>query len=674
MPEVGLKLRPTVNTQQTYLLNEAEISASQLIRFKDRLAQKLGGWTKFFPFALDGVPKDIHPWADLNAVSRLGIGTTQELAAITNGVLQDITPQTLISDFAPDFSTTTSSSTVTVVDPNIADVTTYDSAFFNTPVSVGGLNLRGLYAITTIGGATQYDVEDDQVATATIANGGDVPEFVTASGSAIVTVNFNAHGLSAGGSFTFPIATTGGGVTIHGTYSVLTVPTADSFTISANVQASSAVTFSMNGGDAQIIYYIALGPAAGGSGFGVGGFGVGGFGSGTVPSSQTGTPITATSWSLDNWGEILLACPKNGGIYRWSPDDGFQNAQLVPNAPIFNGGIFVAMPEQILVAWASVASGEQQDPLTVRWSDALDYTNWTDTITTQAGDFRIPTGSMIVGGIQGPQQALIWTDLDVWAMQYIGPPLVFGFNKISTGCGLIGQHAACTLRGVVYWMSAGNFFQLSGSGVQEIPCSVWDFIFQDIDTVHQDKCIMAANSAFDEVTCYFPSLSGGSGEIDSYVKLNVAEGSWDSGRLARTAWTDQSVLGPPIGTTPNGIIYQHETSTDADGAPLNASFTTGWFKITEGTDFAFVDWLFPDMKFGLYGSTQNASVQVTIEVADYPNGSVRAFGPYTMTAAKTFINLRLRGRYIRLTFASSDVGSFWRMGAPTYRVAPDGRR
>lgn len=673
MPHVTLRLRPTVDTEKTLALNEAGISVSQAIRFKAGLPEKLGGWERFYPFALDGVPKDVHPWADLSGVARLAIGTTAELAVITSGTLRDITPQTKTTNPTPNFTTIINTSTVTAVDPNISNVTTYDSVFFNTPISVGGLTLEGLYPIATVAGATSYTVGDDQSATASVSNGGAVPEFVTTNGSAIVTVNFAAHGKAVGGSFTFPISTTGGGVTILGTYSILSVPTADSFTISATNTATSGATFSMNAGLAQIVYYIALGPSAAGVGFGVGPFGSGGFGSGVVNPNQTGTPITATNWSLANWGKILLACPKNGGIYQWAPDGGFTNAGLVPNAPVFNGGIFVAMPEQILVAWYSIASGEQQDPLTVRWSDALDYTNWTVTITTQSGSFRIPTGSMIVGGIQGPQQALIWTDLDVYAMQYIGPPLVFGFNQLSSGCGLVGMHAVCTMRGIVYWMSSGNFFQLSGNGVQEIPCTVWDKIFQNIDTDNQDKCVMAANSAFDEIACYYPSLSGGTGEIDSYVKYNTTEGAWDYGTLARTAWTDQSVLGEPIGTTPQGLIFQHEMSPDADGQPLLSSFTTGWFKITEGQNLMVMDWLFPDMKFGLDGAS-GASVQITIGVADYPNGDVRAYGPFTMTATKTFINLRLRGRLIQLTFSSSDIGSFWRLGGPQYRVAPSGRR
>lgn len=675
MPETALRLIPTVNADLTPSLNQSGISSCQLIRFRDKLPQKLGGWEKFYPFALSGVPRDLHAWEDLNVQTHLAAGTTMQLAVISSGTLQDITPQTFVSDFAPDFSTTNTSATVTVDDPNIANVTTYDAVFFNTPISVGGLVLKGTYPIDSVGGTTTYNIIDDQTATATVSGAGDVPEFVTSNGSSIVTVNFNNHGLASGDPFTFPISTTGGGVTILGTYSALTVPTANQFTIAVNVSATSTATFDMNGGDAQIVYYIALGPLPGGVGYGVGGYGLGGYGTGVVPPVQTGTPITATNWSQDNWGKVLLSCPKNGGIYQWSPDGGFVNARLISGAPIFNGGIFVAMPQQIAVAWASTPAGqEQQDPLTVRWSDILDYENWTAAITNQAGSHRIPTGSKIVGGIQGPQQGLIWTDLSLWAMQYLGLPDVFGFNEVSTGCGLVGQHAVCIMRGNVYWMSSGNFFVLGGSGVQEIPCTVWDVIFQNLDADNQDKCVAAANSAFDEVTFYYPSLSGGTGEIDSYVKYNTEEKSWDYGSLPRTAWTDQSVLGEPIGTTPQGVIFQHETSPDADGGPLVSSFTTGWFVLSEGQDIPFVDWFFPDMKFGLFGGSQTATIVVTIEATNYPNETPRTYGPFTMTSAKTFINVRLRGRLLRLTFSSSDIGSFWRLGLPRFRIAASGRR
>lgn len=677
MPIASLKLTPTVQADWTPTLNASGISSCNLIRFKDGLVQKLGGWQRFYQFAVAGIPRDLHPWEDLNAVNHLGIGTTTQLGVITNNSLQDITPQTLVSDFAPDFTTMAASPIVEITDPNIANLTTLDSVFFNTPITVDTIILTGAYPIASITGTTSYTIVADTNGAAGVTSMGAVPQFDTTADSSTVLVTFAAHGRAQGDFFTFPIPTTGGGITIGGTYRITSVPTADTFDISVNIQATTTATFDMNGGNAEVVYYINLGPTALGSGYGLGGYGDGGYGTGIVPASQTGDPITATDWTLDNWGEILLSCPFGGGIYYWEPNSGYQNATLITSGPIFNGGIFVAMPEQILVAWGStVENGAQvqRDPLLVKWSDSLNFLEWTITSTTQAGDFRIPSGSKIIGGLQGPQVALIWTDLDIWAMSYLGPPLVFGFNKLSSGCGSIGPHAAAVMRGVVFWLSPSNFFRLDGSNVSEIPCSVWDVIFQDIDPDNQEKCRAAPNSTFDEMTWYYPSLSGGTGECDKYVKLNILTGSWDYGTLARSAWTDQSVFGNPIGATPQGLIYQHETSPDADGQPLVSTFVTGWFVLTEGRDFAFVDWLLIDMRFGEYAASQNASIQMIIEAANYPNQTTRTFGPFTMTAAINYINMRLRGRMIRITITSSDIGSFWRMGLPRYRIAADGRR
>ena len=155
----------------------------------------------------------------------------------------------------------------------------------------------------------------------------------------------------------------------------------------------------------------------------------------------------------------------------------------------------------------------------------------------------------------------------------------------------------------------------------------------------------------------------------------ACSGCTNCGTMARSAWTDQSVLGEPIGTTPAGIIYQHETSPDADGGALLASYTTGWFVVSESRDFVFLDWMFPDMKWRYFGSSNpSASVQVTIETAASPNSTPIVFGPFTMNDAKEDINLRMRGRLVRLTFSSSDVGTWWRAGNVRFRMNPDGRR
>lgn len=690
MPIVPLKLVPTVNSERTSALNESGISSCNLIRFKGGLPEKLGGWEKFVQFSVSGIPRDVHPWQDLNDTQHLAIGTVGTgtlLGVITVGTLQDITPQQLVSDFPPNFSTVGGDTTISITDPNINSVTIQDAIFFNTPIAIGGLVLQGLHQITQITGTSSYQIEFSAAAVSTATGTGTLPSFDVSAGSQLVNVNLPLHGLSAFEEFTFPIPTANAtsGITIDGTYTITEVPNVNSFTISSSAQSSATTSFTMNNGDAQLLYYIALGPQAGAAGYSLGGYSDGGYSTGVVPDAQVGSAIMADDWTLDNWGEILLACPKGGGIYQWSPNGGFLNTQVVPTAPPFNNGIFVSMPAQILVAYGSTVGeldstgrvltiGDQQDPMIVRWSDQQDYTVWLSSSTNQAGSYRIPRGSLIVGGLQGPQQTLLWTDLALWAMVYQGLPFVFGFNEIMTGCGLIGPHASCAMQGAVYWMSSSNFFVLAGGGPRSIPCTVWDVVFQDLDTANQSKCVAAPNSAFDEVFFFYPSLSGGTGEIDKYVKYQVG-GSWDYGTMARTAWTDQSVLGEPIGTTPTGIIYQHETSPDADGGALLASFTTGFFTIAEGRDLMFLDWFHPDMKWRYFGSSNtSASVQVTIETAAYPNSTPTTFGPFTINDAKEFINLRMRGRLIRLTYSSADVGTWWRLGQQRYRANMDGRR
>jgi hypothetical protein len=198
-------------------------------------------------------------------------------------------------------------------------------------------------------------------------------------------------------------------------------------------------------------------------------------------------------------------------------------------------------------------------------------------------------------------------------------------------------------------------------------------VFQDINEEQQAKSWAWADTPFNEVWWFFPRASTSATEPDYYVKLNVMEGAWDHGPMPRSCGIDQSILGKPISATPTGIIYQHETSPNADGAALTPSFTTGFFQISDGLDNMFVDWFMPDFKWGDYPSTSGATVQITLYSQFYPNGSVTTYGPFTVTAASPFFNPRLRGRLVSMTVASSDLDSFWRLGGCRARMAPSGR-
>lgn len=400
---------------------------------------------------------------------------------------------------------------------------------------------------------------------------------------------------------------------------------------------------------------------------------------GTVSNTTVvGAPITVSDWTLDNWGSFFISCPVGDGIFQWSPNSGSALASIIPEAPPVNDGMFIAMPQRQIIAWGSTFTGVQ-DPLLIRWSDVNDFNQWIALPTNQAGSYRLPRGSRIVGCIQGPQQGLVWTDLAVWAMQYSGPPYVYQFNEIGTGCGLISRKAAGSMNGSVFWMGQSQFFMLGSSGVESITCPVWDVIFQDLDTDNLDKIRVAPNSRFGEISWFYPTNSNG-GEVNAYVKYNIFLKQWDFGTLSRTAWINQSVLGPPIGAgtinSPSSFyIYQHEIGQDADGLAMNSSFQTGYFAISDGEWKIFIDQVWPDMKWGLYGGNTNAHVLLTFYVTDYPGQTARVYGPYNLSIDTEFVTPRFRGRLVSIKIESdpSETGTFWRLGAMRYRFEQDGK-
>ena len=604
-------------------------------------------------------------------------GAGNSLGVIVSGGSQDITPEQITANEPVNFSTTSGSNAVVVVD-TASNTNSYYVVDIQTQISVGGLILFGQYQVSNTSlNVNQYTIYAASNATATVANGGAVPTFTTTTGVNSISVTLNDHGYLAGDTFTALVATAVGGVIIYGNYAVLSVNSANVFIISASTTATSIATVSMNGGQAHFVYRNGVGTFPPGTGYGIAGYGFYGYG-GVVPTAYRGVPINATDWTLDNWGQVLIANPLGGPIYSWDPTQGTAVANVIVAAPTVNQGMFVAMPQRQIIAWGSTFNGIG-DPMLVRWCDVNNYDDWTASITNQAGSYRIPKGSRIVQGIQAAQQALLWTDLGIWAMQYTGPPYVYQFNELGTGCGLIGRKAATSMNGIVYWMGQSQFYRLAGSGVEPMKCPIWDVVFQDLDTANLDRIRIAANSRFGEITWYFPTRGNG-GENYGYVKYNVVLDQWDYGSnsaanpyVARSAWINESVLGPPIGAGLNQYLYQHETSKDADGVAMNSYFQTGYFALTEADVKSFIDQVWPDMKWGYFDGTQGANILLTFYITDYPGDTPIAYGPYTLTQGTKFITPRFRGRLVSIRIESNDIGSFWRLGNIRYRIQADGR-
>lgn len=687
MPFGSITVRPGVNSVRTKTLNQAGISNSNLIRFRDGLVEKLGGWTRYVADAMGSVTKALLGWMDLTGNRRLAVGSVSSLKVISGSSVNDITPGELITNPSLNFSTTLGSPVVTIVDTGVNNLTVFDAVFFNTPVAVGGITLYGLYQINEGGIGTSYTITAHSFATSAVANAGAVPAFTTTAGSTTVSVAIAAHGLSAGTRVYFPIATVAGGISIGGPFSVISVTSANAFTIVVPSPAITNATVSMNSGNAQLLYY--LGPPASLSRR-LGGFlldtaplGSLAIGEGTMVTvslgATTGTPITADDWHLANWGKLLIANPKGLPIFIWDPETQLRSAYPLGTGPAQSNGIFLSTPQQILVAWGTsnslTGAGVYLDPLMIRWSDILDFTVWIPSSTNQAGSYRIPTGSEIRGAIQAANQTLIFTDIDVYTMQYVGPPFIFGFQKIGEGCGLIGPHAVCSLHNNVYYMGDNQFYFVgAGGGIRSIPCTVWDTVFQDLDTTNQHKCVAAANSLFNEVTFFYPSLSGGTGECDKYAKFNIDQIVWDIGTLSRSAWTDKSIVGNPVGADPaTTYLQQHETGYDADGAAMVSLIESGYFPIGTGEDFVFVDHIEPDMQWEVESGGTPATISLTLESQKWPTDTGHMTNTVTMTSTTYYVTPRIRGRQIKFTLQSSDEGSWWRTGDIRYRFGVDGR-
>ena len=851
MAQAQLKLSGGTNQNRTPTLNSATIQSCNLIRFVPdseglSLPQKLGGWQKYYPSALTGIPRALAAWEDSNTLPYLAVGTTMDLDAIQNGSLSSIFPQYYVTDAAPNFTTAVGSATVRVIDVG-SNVRSGDFIFLKTQISVANLLLFGQYFVTAID-ANTYTINAADIlgypilATSVVSNGGTLPTFTSVNGSSTITVTLANHGFSIGSFFPALVATTFNGVTISGNYVVQPQGfTSSAFTIRAATSANASSTVSMNNGQAEIEYFIGNSSLPAALGFGAGGFGAGGFGAGVSPTNgrtatitnvlpstpsagfvtyyftdilsipnntvfsvsgvtpsgyntvgnptvvsstygnsysvitvtigasavvtwggasptahgfslgdlisfgttgalptgltagtnyfvrpinsttfnlsttlagalittsgsqsgvqtgqlQTSTIVTASAttgaytsggtitftqyaprsvldWTLGNWGDILISCPRGGGIFQWEPGTGAISSSIIQNSPIANDGMFIAMPQRQIVAWGSTFNGIQQ-PLLVRWCDINNFNTWVADVTNQAGSYIIPRGSRIVGAIQAPQQGLLWTDLALWAMQYVNQPYVYQFNEVGTGCGLIGQKAAGSLYGGVFWMGPTQFYQYDGSGVTNMNCPIWDVVFQNMNLNYVDNIRFAANSRFGEVAWYYPSTSSINGENDSYVKYNTLIGAWDYGSLNRSAWMDQSILGAPIGADSSGYIYQHEVSPNADGSPMLSNFRTSFFQLSEAEFKIFVDQIWPDMKWGYFNGSQNASVQITFYVADYPDGPISIFGPFTMDNTVTYLTPRFRGRLVSIGISSNDLNSFWRLGGIRYRLIQDGK-
>ena len=323
-----------------------------------------------------------------------------------------------------------------------------------------------------------------------------------------------------------------------------------------------------------------------------------------------------------------------------------------------------------------------QDPLLIRFSDQESVVDWRPSTTNTAGDLRLGSGSKIVTAIETRQQILVFTDVSLHALQYIGPPFTFGINMISENVTIRSPISVVAVEDTVYWMGKNEFYVYNG-GVQTLPCSVRDYVFSDFNTTQAEKCFGAVNSSFSEVWWYYPSAN--SDNNDRYVVYNYLQDIWYYGNLVRTAWVDRGVNETPIAASRDGYLYNHEVGFD-DGStnpasPIVAYIESSQFDIGEGDQFSFVRRLIPDITFR-NSTAETPTATFTVKARNFPGGAylqdkskgVEKTASVPVEQFTQDAHIRLRGRSIAIKVDSSATGTGWRLGSPRIDVRSDGRR
>lgn len=373
---------------------------------------------------------------------------------------------------------------------------------------------------------------------------------------------------------------------------------------------------------------------------------------GTVRPSS-GVYAEATTWSLDNWGEYLLACStEDGRIHEWQLNTGVVAAPLA-NAPINNKAMVVTEERFVF------ALGAGGNPRKVQWCDREDNTLWTPAATNEAGDFELQTTGTIMCGVRMRGRTLILTDNDAHIATYSGPPFVYGFERVGTACGVISRKSAVAIDEGAFWMGAKGFFMFDGSVAKEIPCEVADHVFDDLNRNQISKAYAVHNSQYGEIMWFYPS--GSSTENDKYVTFDYKENHWSIGSLDRTACIDRGVFDNPIYADDSGNLYNHETGY-THGA-LTPYAESGPISIGNGDQVMKVNNLIPDEK------TQG-QVQISFKTRFHPNDTERTYGPYT---ASNPTDVRFTGRQVRIKIEGTGNDN-WRSGVMRIEARPGGRR
>jgi hypothetical protein len=631
MPLQKLVFRPGVNKENTNYSGEGGWYECDKVRFRSGFPEKIGGWTRYSNSQFLGVCRSLNQWTTLAGESLIGLGTNSKFYIEKGGAYFDITP---IYDTSVNVSTATSgpffasngSATLTVVDA------TYNPELGDYVIFSGSANLGGNVTSTVIN--TEYEVSS--------------------------VINSTAY--------------------------TVTIP------VTANANDTA------HGGNTVTITYLypsGLNTYTFGLGWGAGPWSRGGWGS----AATIGIGQQLRIWTQDNFGEDLIYAPRGGEIFYWDASTGVSargiTLEAAANAASYTGQFVPNATYQIISSTVQrfcIAFGANSydptnantdfDPLLVRWSDQENPFDWVPTVTNQSGEQRLSIGSQIITAVNTRQEILVLTDAAIYSMQYLGPPYVYGFTLLQDNISVMGPKSAITINNVTYWMGSDKFFMYSGR-VETLPCSVRQYIFQNLNKDQAYQVFAASNEQYSEIWWFYCSTN--STTVDSYVVYNYLDRVWYYGTMGRTAWLDSGVLQYPLAADYNRRLLNHEDGNDdvsgTSATAINAYIQSSDFDIGDGHNFGFVWRILPDVTFA--GSTvQNPTC--TMVVKPRTNAGSAYGAPNDKTVERTVaipveeftgqVYTRIRGRQMAFRIESADLGASWQLGSPRIDIRPDGRR
>jgi hypothetical protein len=640
MAFIKLQFKPGVNRDQTDYSNEGGWYECDKIRFRSGYPEKIGGWVKTTPTAFDGVCRQMWNWITTFNDNLLALGTDTKAYIENGGYYYDITPFGEALAGSNSFAVTNTLDIVTVT------TTTALPSWLVTgePVLVAGF-------VSALGGIPIIELNAVQTITKTGAN-----------------------------SFTFTVATPA---------SSTTSVTGTGYTVQAEIEPGNAITTA-------------------GLGWGAGTWGRDAWGLGATTG---GINLPQRDWWFDNFDNDLVLNIRNGAPYWWvrGPTDDPQTAlathaitlqdyasgegYTAASVPVQVMQLLVSQQDKHLIAFGAVPFGSTStadfDPLLIRWADQDTPGDWTPSTTNTAGDLRVSRGSRIVRALPTRQEILVWTDTNLYTLQFLGTTDVFGLQEYADNISVASPRSMASAANITYWMGQDKFYAYTGR-VETLPCTLRNHVFNNINFDQSDQIICGTNEQWNEIWWFYPTAD--SDYNNAYVIYNHLERIWYYGTLDRTAWLDTPIRQYPQAantpitvegstvTTGDGFLYNHEDGIDDDVDPMDSYIQSSDFDLDDGDNFMLTRRILPDVGFD--GSTAaSPEVTFTVRPRNFPGSTFSADAADTQRVIETSVGvytdqvfMRARARQMALKIRSETLGVQWQLGAPRLDARPDGRR